>query len=35
MKYLSGVSTLEYFSDKCTGCGRCVEVCPHAVFVKA
>lgn len=32
MKYLSGVSTLKFDSDKCTGCGRCMEVCPHAVF---
>lgn len=33
MKYLAGVSSLEYFADKCAGCGRCVEVCPRAVFV--
>lgn len=32
MKYLSGVSTLKYVKDQCTGCGRCVEVCPHGVF---
>ncbi|MBI1911834.1 MAG: 4Fe-4S binding protein [Deltaproteobacteria bacterium] len=32
MKYLRNVSTLELFADKCTGCGRCVEVCPHEVF---
>jgi ferredoxin len=32
MKYLANVSTLQFFSDKCTGCGRCVEVCPHGVF---
>ena len=35
MKYLSGVSTLKFDSDKCTGCGRCQEVCPHAVFAEA
>lgn len=33
MRYLTDVATLEYFPDKCTGCGRCAEVCPHAVFV--
>jgi NAD-dependent dihydropyrimidine dehydrogenase PreA subunit len=33
MKYLKNVTTLEYFEDKCTGCGRCVEVCPQSVFV--
>jgi len=32
MKYLANVSTLHYASEKCTGCGRCAEVCPHGVF---
>jgi NAD-dependent dihydropyrimidine dehydrogenase PreA subunit len=31
-KYLSDVTTLRLHSDKCTGCGRCAEVCPHGVF---
>ena len=32
MKYLANVTTLHYVAEKCVGCGRCVEVCPHAVF---
>ncbi len=32
MKYLAGVSTVGLDAERCTGCGRCVEVCPHAVF---
>lgn len=33
MRYLSNVTTLEFFPEKCTGCFRCVEVCPHQVFL--
>jgi NAD-dependent dihydropyrimidine dehydrogenase PreA subunit len=32
MKYLANVTTLQYAKEKCTGCGRCVEVCPQTVF---
>ncbi len=32
MKYLANVATLQYFSEKCTGCKRCIEVCPQGVF---
>ncbi len=32
MKYLANVTTLQYTSEKCAGCGRCVEVCPQGVF---
>jgi len=32
VKYLANVTTLKYDSEKCTGCGRCVEVCPRGVF---
>jgi len=33
LQYLKDVVTLEYEPEKCTGCGRCPEVCPHGVFV--
>jgi NAD-dependent dihydropyrimidine dehydrogenase PreA subunit len=33
MRYLSNVTTLAYNAEKCRGCGRCAEVCPHGVFV--
>lgn len=32
LRYLSNVSTLELHAEKCTGCGLCMMVCPHAVF---
>jgi NAD-dependent dihydropyrimidine dehydrogenase PreA subunit len=32
-RYLKNVSTLRLDRDACVGCGRCVEVCPHQVFV--
>lgn len=31
-RYLKNVATLSLFSEKCVGCGRCTEVCPHGVF---
>jgi len=31
-QYLRDVVTLDFDSTRCMGCGRCVEVCPHAVF---
>jgi NAD-dependent dihydropyrimidine dehydrogenase PreA subunit len=31
-RYLKNVSTLSLNASKCSGCGRCVEVCPHGVF---
>lgn len=33
LRYLENVVTLKYDSSKCDGCRKCVEVCPHAVFV--
>lgn len=32
MKYLANVTTLHYDIEECTGCGRCLEVCPRNVF---
>jgi len=32
-QYLKNVATLKLKSDQCTGCGRCIEVCPHNVFL--
>ena len=31
-KYLKDVATLNLSAEKCIGCGRCTEVCPHDVF---
>ena len=31
-KYLSNVATLALSSDKCVGCGMCLDVCPHGVL---
>ncbi len=31
-KYLKNVATLNLSVEKCIGCGRCIEVCPHGVF---
>lgn len=30
--YLKNVVTLTLDENKCTGCGMCTKVCPHAVF---
>ncbi len=30
--YLQDVVTLQLDDNKCTGCGMCLDVCPHAVF---
>jgi ferredoxin len=32
LTYLKDVVTLKLDEGKCTGCGMCLEVCPHAVF---
>lgn len=31
-RYLKNVATLTLSAEKCSGCGRCLEVCPHRVF---
>jgi NAD-dependent dihydropyrimidine dehydrogenase PreA subunit len=31
-RYLKNVATLKLDTEKCVGCGMCVNVCPHAVF---
>ena len=32
LRYLADVVTLVLDQQKCTGCGMCTAVCPHAVF---
>lgn len=31
-RYLKNVTTLVYDAEKCVGCKKCTEVCPHGVF---
>jgi len=33
MKYLSNVASIQLISERCTGCWRCIDVCPHGVFI--
>ncbi|OGS20980.1 MAG: ferredoxin [Elusimicrobia bacterium RIFOXYA2_FULL_40_6] len=30
--YLKNVTTLKLDAEKCNGCAKCIEVCPHEVF---
>lgn len=34
-RYVEEAVTLAYDPEKCTGCRRCTEVCPHGVFEMA
>jgi len=29
---MKNVATLNFEPEKCAGCGKCIEVCPHGVF---
>jgi len=31
--HLKNVTTLALTNERCIGCGRCAEVCPHGVFI--
>lgn len=31
-RYLKNVATLKLDREKCKGCRKCIEVCPHKVF---
>jgi NAD-dependent dihydropyrimidine dehydrogenase PreA subunit len=33
LRYIDGVVTLSLSEERCIGCGMCIEVCPHGVFV--
>jgi NAD-dependent dihydropyrimidine dehydrogenase PreA subunit len=33
LQYIRGIVTLQYNEARCIGCGICVDVCPHAVFI--
>ncbi|MBM4370329.1 MAG: 4Fe-4S binding protein [Deltaproteobacteria bacterium] len=32
LRYLPGVTTLALDVERCSGCGMCLNVCPHAVL---
>jgi len=31
-RYLKNVTTLSFTAEKCIGCEKCTQVCPHGVF---
>ena len=35
LRYLKNVTTLQLDTEKCIGCKKCTEVCPHGVFMIA
>ena len=32
LTYFENTATLSLAAERCVGCGRCVDVCPHGVF---
>lgn len=32
MKYLANTASIELMNDRCSGCGVCLDVCPHNVL---
>lgn len=34
LRYIEEVVTLSLDLEKCVGCGMCLQVCPHAVFLR-
>ena len=32
-RYIDNTATLEFDEEVCIGCGRCVIVCPHRIFL--
>ncbi len=34
-RYLRNVATLQLDEERCTGCGMCLDVCPHDVLGRA
>lgn len=34
-RYLPGVTSLTVAHERCVGCGKCSQVCPHGVFAHA
>lgn len=35
MVSVSAINTLQFDQESCTGCGMCVDVCPHGVFAQS
>jgi ferredoxin len=35
MRYIEGVVNISLDTERCVGCGMCVFVCPHQVFILA